>query len=251
MGSPKPPAELREYLRSVVATAGRHLDPGLVGVYAIGSVALGDWRPGTSDVDVAIVARGYDAAALRRLAADLDHARLPVPARKLECVVYDEATVRLGDATFALNLNTGAGERTTVELDPSRVPRFWFVLDLAIAHRRAVALHGPPAEHTLGAPGEPEVRAALAQGLDWHAGDDAGAAVLAACRAWQHLCTGGWSSKSDAARWAVGRLRADEASLAAAIEAAAAARTEPQGGSGVSAAAASALIGRVIALLRS
>jgi predicted nucleotidyltransferase len=73
-------------------------------VVAIGSWALGDYVPGVSDLDVAVVTDGA--------APDLDpvrHAALPCPARKLELVVYsaDQAAAPTRDLRFVLDLNTG------------------------------------------------------------------------------------------------------------------------------------------------
>ena len=221
------PGPLRPYLDRLATTLEEELGTSLAGVYAIGSLALGDWTPGHSDVDVVVVAEApLRKPTLCRVAESLDHSRLPVPVRKLELVVYERDSVSRGDATFAMNLNTGAGIPTTVDLDASRVPRFWFVLDLAIAHGRAIALRGPPSGEPWAAPSEDEIRPALAEGLRWYAdhGGDPRDTLLASSRAWHHLRTGGWTGKTAAAGWAAGELRAEEPDLAAAVEAAAAAR---------------------------
>lgn len=120
----------------------------------------------------------------------------------LELVVYDSARVVTGDATFALNFNTSRDGATTIDLDPSAVPRFWFVIDLAIARDNAVALFGPPPQELIVAPRDDEVRAALLESTRWYCrhGGDADATLLAASRAWNSMNTGHWTSKSAAAQ---------------------------------------------------
>jgi predicted nucleotidyltransferase len=249
------PAPLVAYLGRVVTTLELELGASLKGVYAIGSVALRDWMPRLSDVDVAVVARQpLEALTLRRLAERLDHAQLPVPARKLELVVYDEAKVRRGDATFAMNLNTGAEGPSTVDLDPALVPRFWFVLDLAIAHDKAITLRGPAAREAWAAPSQDEVRSALVQGLEWYAdsGGDPDGTLLAASRAWHYLATGKWTGKVSAARWTALELRTEDPILAAAVNAAASARATGRGrNNGPSASESAASLSRLVISLLS
>ncbi|MEU2014034.1 nucleotidyltransferase domain-containing protein, partial [Nocardia sp. NPDC019302] len=72
------PAELRPYLDGLVrrtrAVCGGHL----VSVFAVGSIALDDYRHGRSDVDVTIVADpSTPVRVLRELAESLSHASLP------------------------------------------------------------------------------------------------------------------------------------------------------------------------------
>ena len=95
--------ELTLRLESIIGAA-------LVGVYAGGSWALGDYRLGRSDLDVAAVVRGdLPSGALARIGARLRNEALPCPAAKLELVVYRLATARspTPDRRFELNLNTG------------------------------------------------------------------------------------------------------------------------------------------------
>jgi predicted nucleotidyltransferase len=248
------PVPLRAYLHRVATTLELALGDSLVGVYGIGSVALGDWIPGRSDVDVAVVVRHpLDAPALHDLAEGLDNAQLPVPARKLELVVYELDRLRRGDTRFLMNLNTGSDGPTTVDLDPSLVPRFWFVLDLAIAHRVAIPLRGPAASDVWAAPSERDVRSALAEGLRWYgeSGGDPVGTLLAASRAWHHLATGQWTSKTTAARWAARELATEAPDLAATVTAAAAVRATgtPAAEIPLATQAAARLSARTIALL--
>ena len=198
-----PPA-VRPFAAHVVAVARMELDA--VAVYAVGSLGLGAWSPATSDVDL-LVATGGEAGetALTALADRLIAGSATLPARRLELVVYTAERLARGDATFSMNLNVDRDGPATVDLDAATVPRFWFVLDLAIASGRALALDG---EAVITAPPEAEVRAALVDAVDWFTaeGGDPRATALAACRALAYLSTGRWLSKPAAARWAADEL---------------------------------------------
>ena len=188
------------------------LGDGLVAVYAAGSWALGDYVQGRSDLDRLVVSAGPLAGGQAdALAAALRHEALPVPARKLELVVYARAAVErpTPGAAFELNLNTGDGQPHHAVTDPAREPAHWFVLDRAIARERAVALAGPP-DLTLFAPlPRPWLRAALRESLAWHAENPETAepenTALNACRAWLFLAEARWASKDEAAAWVLER----------------------------------------------
>jgi hypothetical protein len=77
------------YPDRLVDRPGAALGRDLVGVSLIGSGALGDFIRGTSDLDVAVVARTSLAPNTKaRLAGMVSHGVLPCPARRLELVVY-------------------------------------------------------------------------------------------------------------------------------------------------------------------
>lgn len=80
-------------------------------------------------------------------------------------------------------------------------PRFWFVIDRAIAEEHAIPLVGPPWSGVFDPVPRDELLAALDAALD-----EAGA--LNAARAWAWLEDGAWISKPDAERWLVDRARA-------------------------------------------
>ena len=176
-------------------------------VLLIGSAALGDYVPGVSDLDVAVVAP--DAVAdPEAAAAPLRHAELPCPARKLELVVYraEQAATPLRDLEFELDLNTGpGGDRLLTELGGE--PAHWYVIDLAIAREHGISLAGPPASELIGEPPRADVLGALLGGLRWAAAEepDSPNTALNACRAARFAVEGDWLSKTDAAVWAAGR----------------------------------------------
>jgi len=144
---------------------------------------------------------------LEALAAELSHPAFACPVRGLEFVLYARAalTEALGPA-FQLNLNTGPGMRQHEGYDAAAEPRFWFVLDVAIARQQSRALAGPPPAELLPELPRQLVLSALREALAWWRDHDASGAILAACRAWAWLEQGQWLSKGGAAAWAAERL---------------------------------------------
>jgi hypothetical protein len=185
-----------------------------VGAYLIGSGAIGDFTPGLSDLDVAVVTHGpLDQATKARLAGMVSHRVLPCPARRLELVVYSAGRMASPHPWhFELNLNTGVGEADHVAFDPGEEPPHWFVLDLDQARNQARTLLGPDPRDVFGPVPPAAVREALSRSLDWHLAHDEGGVqtVLNACRAWRWLDEGVWCSKRAAGAWARGRLEAPE-----------------------------------------
>lgn len=192
------PAALETYLGDLVDVLAGVTE--LVGVYLLGSGAIGDYEEGSSDVDVvAVVPEPLDDARKRAIGAAAE--AVPCPARKLELVVYAR-----GNERHELNLNTG--ER--LSLDPDEDPSFWFVIDRSIGERYAVPLVGPPWLELFPPVPRDAVLGALGESLDWHEQDDPAdrSAVLNACRAWTWVETGEWVSKPAAAAWLRARVRA-------------------------------------------
>jgi hypothetical protein len=196
------------YLADLVAVAGTVLGRQLVGVYAVNSVARGNYLPGRSDLDVAIVvAASIDDATKHRLAHAMRHRRLPCPAPRLELVVYRREVVSAPGAApaFELNLNTGPAIEDHFSTDPADEPIHWFVLDLAAAAEVALALSGPPADGVFGAVPRAVALDALRASRAWHARHDAAAPnrVLNDCRAWLFVEEDRWSTKAEAGAWAI------------------------------------------------
>ena len=196
--------DLAELTRRLEAVAGERLE----GAWVVGSGALGDFDPERSDVDVqAVAGERLARAELEALAAELSHPALACPVRGLEFVLYARADLDdpLGPA-FQLNLNSGPGMRQHAGYDPAAEPRFWFVLDVAIARQQSRALTGATAAELLPELPRELVLSALGDALAWWREHDATGAILAACRAWAWLDEGRWLSKGDAAAWASARL---------------------------------------------
>ena len=163
--------------------------------YAVGSVALGDFRPGSSDVDiVAVAAAPLSRAEKEEIVAIVREVDFE-PARGLELVVYSGGEV-------ALNVNVGPGMVEHVGYEPADEPQFWFVLDRAVGQEHAVALVGPTWSELFPRVSRDEVLAALEESLRWHEEHEPESrnAVLNALRARWFVRTGEWISKPAAAR---------------------------------------------------
>jgi aminoglycoside adenylyltransferase-like protein len=201
-----PAAYVREVARRLDAMLGERLE----GAWLVGSAALGDFAPGRSDLDVqALTRERLPRVERERIAAALTHEALPCPVRGLELVLYAREDLAGPDGpTFQLNLNTGPGMEHHLALHPQDDPRFWFVLDVAIARQAAIRLAGPEASAAFPDPGHALVARSLRDALAWYArhGGSAAQTVLAACRAWAWAGDGRWRSKGASARWARERL---------------------------------------------
>ncbi|MEU0548356.1 nucleotidyltransferase domain-containing protein [Micromonospora sp. NPDC005979] len=208
---------LTRYLDDLVATAREVLGDDLVGAYAAGSVGLGAYQAGRSDVDVALVCAGPLTGTVKRtLVARLRHEALPCPARGLELVVYRRAVAAAGspEPGFEVELNTGRAMPFRRTLDPADRPsadgRFWYGLDRSILRQSGLALLGPPAAEVFADLAPADLRRLLVDALSWWLAlptppDDRPApgtedAVLGACRSLVRHRDGVWLSKVDAGR---------------------------------------------------
>jgi hypothetical protein len=109
---------------------------------------------------------------------------LRYPVRGLEFVLYArEDSQTHTPRGFSFNLNTGPRMEQHVGYDPDGEPRFWFVLDTAIAREGARPLPGLPPPRCCPQPSRPLVLSALHDALAWYRAYDREEAVLAACRA--------------------------------------------------------------------
>lgn len=225
------PPQLRPYLAELVRRTRDVCGDGLVSVHAVGSVALGDYRHGRSDADVAVVVQpGQPAGVLRELAAVLAHPRLPCPAAGLELVVYaaDFAARPSGDAGYLLDLNTGPLLPDKADTDASRAPAFWYVIDRSVARQAGVALSGPPAETVFAAPGRGVLLEAVAASVREHSDGEGHLAdnrVLNGCRAVVFARTGRWRAK----RAAAAEVVAAEPQFASLVQAAVDSFEQPRG----------------------
>jgi len=119
----------------------------LVGAWFVGSVALGGYVPGHSDVDVVAVAEvAMTRPQKQGVASVIVDVSRECPGRGLEFTLYRRqvaASAPTG-ADFEVNANGGPRMPTAIHLDPAVEPGFWYVLDRAVAHRAGVAISGPP-----------------------------------------------------------------------------------------------------------
>ncbi|WP_067902307.1 aminoglycoside adenylyltransferase domain-containing protein [Nocardia vaccinii] len=196
------PAEVRSYLAELVRRTAEVCGPHLVSVFAVGSIALGDYRHGRSDVDVTVVADpSLPEPAVRDLAAALTDSTCP--AAGLELVLYDAdfAARPSAAAGFRLNLNTGPLLRYQAAYEASGSPAFWFVIDRAIGYQSGRLLFGRPVREVLAAPSREDQLAAVLESVRDHSrgeGHLADNRVLNGCRAVVFCRTGRWVAKYDA-----------------------------------------------------
>ena len=203
------PPDVARYLHELVARLAAEADDDLAGVYVIGSLALGGYVPGRSDIDVvAVSTSALPIEAKRSMVASVSHPNLACPSRGLELVVYERAVVTTPTpgAAFSINLNSGPAMEESVSFDPATEPAHWFVLDRSIARSNGIGLFGPPSNEMFAELPRAWVIEAVVESLRWHrAHEGAGAnVVLNALRSLRFAREGIWSSKVEAGRWALG-----------------------------------------------
>lgn len=194
----------------------------VVGAYFVGSVALRDYVPTRSDIDIiAVIDRKLPDDEKREVVDALRHPNLPCPARGLEFVLYTREAVGSPEAGpgFEINLNTGRGMETHIGFDALAEPRFWFLIDRAIAHQSGIAIVGLPPTEVFAPIPRRLVLEAMAESIAWHRANEklSGSTVLNACRSWRYADAGILGSKSDAAEWARPRS-SDPNTIDAALE---------------------------------
>ncbi len=243
-----PTPEVSQFGDQVAEVLVRALGIDLLGVYFVGSVALGGYIPGESDIDIAAVSASALAGAQgRRIASAIVEVSATCPARGLEFTLYrrDVAGSPPAGANFEVNANGGPRMPTAVHLDAAAEPGFWYVLDRAIAHRSGVAITGAPPRAIFADVPRSTLLAAMYESMAWHRAHEKATlySVLNACRAWRFAEVDVLGSKLEGAAWARGRW--PEADL---IDAAVALRRGEE--AALDAAAVDALLSAVATRLR-
>ena len=200
------PQEVRRYLRAVSARCRDVFGGSLVGIYTTGSLALGDYRPGRSDIDLmAIVAEPGDLRPRRQLAARLDHRVLTCPAAGLEFVLYPLATIARPTlaAGYLLNLNTGPSLPPVTSFDPGDGPAFWYAIDRAITYQSGASVYGPSAKELFAPLSFQDLLPAVIASVEAHSDPREGHlldnAVLNGCRTLCFARDRRWYAKLEAA----------------------------------------------------
>jgi hypothetical protein len=205
------------YLAELVSRLRGVFGDELVGVYAGGSYALGDYERTRSDLDVSAVTNSHTGPLQgAEVVEAVRHESLPCPARGLELVLYPLETARSATVQpgFDLNLNTGRSMAFRADFQPVDGERHWFAIDRSVLATHGIALLGPPASTVFRPASRERLRPVLAEALRWclrkpSPGD---AAVATACRALRYSREGVWSSKRVAVDW--GREQAMEIDVA-------------------------------------
>ena len=179
----------------------------LIGVYVLGSVALGGYVAGESDLDIAAVAELGIAEEMKPLLAEAVFATTPeCPARGLEFTLYRREVVASppAGADFEINVNGGPRMPRTIHLDAQSEQWFWYALDRAIAHGCGIAVSGPPAAELFVEVSRRVLLDAMIASMRWHREHEKATlySVLNATRAWRFAAEDALGSKVDGAAWA-------------------------------------------------
>lgn len=187
--------ETRNYLDKLSRALESALGTSLRAVFITGSTAVGADRPGSSDLDVLVAVAGATRAQLERVVLDCGDDVLPVPATKLELVVYEVGELAAPHVPPRWSLNFDTGRSThQVDWDPATQPSHWFVLDLAFAHLHATPLTGSA---EIGSLPHEEVERAFDEMLDWFEANEPAALPVARMRADHWRATGEFMPKPE------------------------------------------------------
>ena len=179
------------YLDELTSALAEALGDRLRAVFLTGSAAVGAYRPGASDIDVLVAVENASREQLERVVRACAHERLPVPATKLELVVYEieELAAPHVPPRWSLNFDTGESVHQ-VDWDPATQPSHWFVLDLAFARGHAKPLLGPPPAELIGELEAADVSRAFDEMLEWFERNEPAALPVARERAQHWRSTG-------------------------------------------------------------
>ena len=177
----------------------------LIGVYIHGSAVLGDFIPGSSDLDVLVVIRDdIEHAAITAIAATLA-AHDPTPAVSIEASVVTRSAALVPRAPwpFLVHVTNHPNDNKIVDgSDSDGDPDL--ILHYAVLRQRAWTATGTSATNSIGEIERATIVAQLADELTWaaaHAPESY--AVLNACRALRFVSDGVLCSKSDGGMWAL------------------------------------------------
>jgi hypothetical protein len=184
-----------------------------VGAYFVGSVALGGYVGGQSDVDIVAVCRNeVDETTSRAIVRRVLETSRSCPARGLEFTLYRAAVVSAprADTSFELNVNGGPRMPQSVHLSPDDEPRFWYVLDRANAHRYGLPISGPPARTVFSDIPRRVLLQMMSESTRWHRDHEKATlySVLNGSRAWRFAVDDVLGSKLEGAQWARARWEA-------------------------------------------
>ena len=204
------PEEVTRYLQAVTARVNDVFGDRVVGVYTTGSIALGGYRPGRSDIDLMAVVGGSEDLDLRwQLVRQLDHQVLACSAAGLEFVLYPLTTVSRPtlDAGYLINFNTGTALPPVTSFDPGDGPAFWYPIDRAITRQSGASLYGPPALQLFAELPYEDLLHIVIAAVEAHSDPQEGHlldnAVLNGCRALSFADDRCWYAKIDAAERAL------------------------------------------------
>ena len=187
----------------------RDLLPDLVvGTYVHGSVALGGFVAGKSDVDVLfVVADSPGAIDARELGATLSRAAEPCTGRGIEASVVTSAHAKssLPSSNFVVHFTTAPEDHKIIDgtghPGDSDLPMHY-----AVTRKHGVTVSGPAPIDVFSMPTRTWIVNYLIDDLTESLDGPLAYAVLNACRAWQYIETDELVSKVEGGRWAHLRL---------------------------------------------
>ena len=206
--------EIERYLERLVAELQSHLGAGLVGAYLHGSLAMGAFDPGRSDIDVLAVCAGPLPAPDRRSLGDALVA-LDRPGSDLEFSLVTEAAVGTPSPSPPFEVHVTTHDQPPVMDGGSDSSDPDLVVHVAMSRERGRALAGPDPKVLFPQPDRALLLGAFLADLRW-ARDEGAAAweghrepalssmayrVLNAARSWRYVETGALGSKVEGAAW--------------------------------------------------
>ena len=199
--------EVVTYGREVAAALQEVLGDALAGVAYVGSIALGGYVAGESDLDiVAVTAQAIPDGMKPSIVDAVFATTTSCPARGLEFTLYrrEIAASPPVAADFEVNVNGGPRMARSVHLESRAEPRFWYVLDRAVAHRCGVLISGRPPSELFAAVPRRLVLDVLIESMRWHRLHEGATlySVLNASRAWRYAADDVLGSKLEGASWA-------------------------------------------------
>jgi hypothetical protein len=205
-----PPAQVDHFGRVIAERLTACLSDNLIGVYFVGSVALGGYIQGESDLDIiAVCERRLTQIERFEVAETIADSASRCPTRGLEFTLYRREMVEhaTADAGFEVNANGGPRMDRLTRVSPEGQPGFWYALDRAIAHRYGIAITGPPSATVFADLPREMLLEAMKSSMRWHRTHEHATlySVLNAARAWRFAAENVLGSKLDGAEWA--RLR--------------------------------------------
>jgi predicted nucleotidyltransferase len=209
---------LRSYLYQLTARIANILQDRLVGIYLFGSIAVDDFRPGQSDIDILVVSDKKLAQRLKdSLAGELQKDDLACPAKGLDLIVTNLHCVTKLPLHPTFEFSISIGDEWETEIEYGGVYEA-IVLDLAICRGSGYSLFGPPPEEVIAPIPHDVLTRIVRETILWHRNrlfdpfhDPYGHyAVLNACRAWRFAEEGTLCSKSAGAEWVISYHRGHE-----------------------------------------
>jgi hypothetical protein len=202
-----PSPEITAFGEQVAGEVAQILGGDLLGVYFVGSVALGGYVAAESDVDIVAVSMpALSEGQKRSVASAIVEMSRRCPARGVEFTLYrrDVAGSPPRGADFEVNANGGPRMPTAIHVEAVGEQGFWYVLDRAIAHRSGVVISGPPPATVFVDLPRPTLLEAMSQSMEWHRIHEKATlySVLNACRAWRFAEEDVLGSKLEGAAWA-------------------------------------------------